>query len=257
MKTIYIKNIKPNWNMLKHHVGKDYIKYSLNMYDILKFNNKSNYLITSNIKNNELSNLKLSYQNLKIDLINNNIPTRSRKYCNYRLDVRNKNEFKLGIVDSDIFVQNTNDNRNIPRKFQLIDKEIILSNWLTDYIGNIAALALLNKNDSKIKYCNVYTHQVRQIVTKDTESHNSPEGIHRDGVDYIVSAFVINKFNVNGGKSIIYDKNKNKIFETTLEENQGIFQEDKELYHYVEKINVIDDNYFGYRDILGFDILFE
>ena len=156
MKTIYIKNIKPNWNMLKHHVGKDYIKYSLNMYDILKFNNKSNYLITSNIKNNELSNLKLSYQNLKIDLINNNIPTRSRKYCNYRLDVRNKNEFKLGIVDSDIFVQNTNDNRNIPRKFQLIDKEIILSNWLTDYIGNIAALALLNKNDSKIKYCNVY-----------------------------------------------------------------------------------------------------
>ena len=34
---------------------------------------------------------------------------------------------------------------------------------------------------------------------------NSPEGVHQMGADYIVSALVINRINLKGGISDIYD----------------------------------------------------
>ncbi len=49
-------------------------------------------------------------------------------------------------------------------------------------------------------------------------------------------------------------KIKKKIYETILKEGEGIFQEDKILWHYVEPITSID-NYIGYRDILGIDLI--
>ena len=39
-----------------------------------------------------------------------------------------------------------------------------------------------------------------------------------------------------------------------LEQNEGLFQEDKELWHYITPIECKDNQYIGYRDILGFDI---
>ncbi|MDY3245082.1 2OG-Fe dioxygenase family protein [Campylobacter sp.] len=42
------------------------------------------------------------------------------------------------------------------------------------------------------------------------KSTNSPEGIHQDGMDFIMSAFVIDRKNINGAKSIIYENDKNK-----------------------------------------------
>ena len=95
------------------------------------------------------------------------------------------------------------------------------------------------------------------IVTShggEIKAHNSPEGIHKDGANYIISAFVINKKNIIGGKSIIYNENKNKIYETIINNNEFIFQEDKNLWHYVTPIETYDSNYNGIRDIIGLDI---
>ncbi|WP_419654029.1 2OG-Fe dioxygenase family protein [Campylobacter lanienae] len=40
------------------------------------------------------------------------------------------------------------------------------------------------------------------------KSINSPEGIRQDGMDFIMSAFVIDRQNINGAKSIIYANDK-------------------------------------------------
>jgi len=96
-------------------------------------------------------------------------------------------------------------------------------------------------------------HQVRQICYPNVESHNSPEGIHKDGADYIVSALVMNRYNINGGESIVYDDDKNMLYNTILEKGEGIFQDDKRLWHYVTPITT-DNNYIGIRDIIGLDI---
>ena len=63
----------------------------------------------------------------------------------------------------------------------------------------------------------------------------------------------MNRQNIDGGESIIYDKNKKEIFKKTLHDGEGIFQNDKDLWHYVTPITTTD-NYIGYRDILGIDI---
>ena len=83
------------------------------------------------------------------------------------------------------------------------------------------------------------------------------EGIHQDGADYIISACVLNRYNISGGYSSIYDTNKKLIQSYLLQGNDFIFQDDKKLYHYVTPIQYIArDSYIeqGYRDIIGIDI---
>ncbi len=77
--------------------------------------------------------------------------------------------------------------------------------------------------------------------------------MHQDGADFIVSALVLNKHNIVGGNSIIYDNNKNEIYKDNLEVGDFILQEDKNLWHDITPIKALD-GYIGYRDILGFDL---
>jgi hypothetical protein len=249
MKHIYLKSIKPNWEQIKPFVGINYFKFTTKP-------DKNSLLFSLN----NSDDFKVSYNNLKIDTYNNNIPSRSRKFCHYKINIKNENDYLVSLVDNNKFKQNAEDFRKNERVFKLMDVKFITSDWLLKFVVNLTALSFENeilKNEISKKYCNVYVHQVRQMVTKNNISHNSPEGIHRDGCDYIVSAYIVNKFNVQGSNSIIYDENKKKIYDTILNENEGIYQEDKKLYHYVDEIKTMDDNYIGYRDILGFDIQFE
>ena len=249
MKHIYLKSIKPNWEQIKPFVGINYFKFTTKI-------DKNNLLFSLN----NSDDFKLSYNNLKIDTYNNNIPSRSRKFCHYKINIKNENDYLVSLVDNNKFKQNTKDFRKNERVFKIMDVKYLTSDWLLKFVVNLTALSYENeklKNEILKKYCNVYVHQIRQMVTKNNISHNSPEGIHRDGCDYIVSAYIINKFNMQGSNSLIYDKNKQKIYDTILNENEGIYQEDKKLYHYVDQVKIIDDNYIGYRDILGFDIIFE
>ncbi|CZE49484.1 2OG-Fe dioxygenase family protein [Campylobacter geochelonis] len=89
-------------------------------------------------------------------------------------------------------------------------------------------------------------------------STNSPEGIHQDGMDFIMSAFIVERKNIKGAKSIIYNNmfNKfNKILEITLKEGYGILQPDMNtsLWHEVTEIFSIDKNKPAYRSSIGFD----
>ena len=83
-----------------------------------------------------------------------------------------------------------------------------------------------------------------------------PRSVHRDGADYIVSALVLNKRNVNGGKSTVLTPDKRSVLlEHTLEAGEGIFHEDRELWHDITKVHAGPDGELGYRDIIGLDII--
>ena len=121
-------------------------------------------------------------------------------------------------------------------------------------LTNIAGASIMN-SQKRVKTVNITLHQVRQLAYPNSVgAHNSPEGIHRDGADFIVSAFVLNRKNVSGGESIIYNENKKQIYKTTLNNNNGIFQEDQKLWHFVTPIQSIDNKNIGLRDIIGLDI---
>lgn len=246
-----IKSIYPYIKL--NNYNKFTVFNSNNLNKIQYFDSKIKLI---NENNNNL--LKLSYNNLSIDLVNeNNIPIRLRKFAKFKINIDNtQNKFDIYHINCNKFKQNVNDFRKNERIFDFIDESVLKSEFIINFIGQISSYAYLDKNDINIKNINVSLHQVRQICYPGIESHNSPEGIHRDGADYIVSAFIINKSNISGGNSIIYDKNKKEIFKKELNEYEGIFQEDKKLWHYVEPINSIN-NKIGYRDILGLDIVFD
>jgi hypothetical protein len=102
-------------------------------------------------------------------------------------------------------------------------------------------------------------HQVSLVADWDTFGDNSPEGIHQDGADYIISALVMAREKVVGGESVVYGPDrKTEYLRIELQPGQGIFQEDKgsDLWHYVTpvKLNTTSHEEEGKRDIIGFDI---
>lgn len=70
-------------------------------------------------------------------------------------------------------------------------------------------------------------------------------------------AFVVERKNVNGAKSIVYAEDKEtKIFEAILKEGQGLLQADlhSSLWHEVTQILPLNPNEMAYRSSIGFDI---
>ena len=149
------------------------------------------------------------------------------------------------------------DNRGVKRKFELIDFFHINQLWLLDFIGQVSALSVLNHNyykgHKKKEEVDIHLHQVRQTSYAEIEAHNSPEGSIEDGCDYIVSAMVLNRMNICGGESIVYDQNKMIQYKTILDNQEGMYQEDIKQWHYVTPIQTEDG--IGFRDILGIDII--
>ncbi len=237
--------IKPRWMHIQSLKGSPFIHFNLQMFGL-------NYNIPYDF-------LK-SYNHLPPDnYINNNDPvTRSRKYANIKIDVSNNYEYSLIYTNNDIFQQKVDDNRSVKRKFELINYDYINQLWILDFLTQISALSVLNHNyykgHKKIKEVDIHLHQVRQTAYSDIDSHNSPEGIHRDGCDYIVSALVMMRNNIVGGESIIYDQNKMINYKTILDDEEGIFQEDIKQWHYVTPIQTYKEG-IGFRDILGIDII--
>ena len=233
----------------------------LNIVNNIKFKNDKFLHLNSRIFPSPVGTDKYilmnSFNSLPIDLKNSNgFPTRCRKYANYIVDINKKyidhTSININYTGKQTFTQNVNDDRKNPRKFQCIDKNIRNMHFFNEFIKHSVYLTINNSNVIPEKL-NLHVHQIRQICYPYTDSHNSPEGIHRDGSDFIISAYVINRSNIVGGESMIYDNDKKLIHKKILHSDNGIFQDDKELYHYVTPIQS-DDNYIGYRDILGIDI---
>ena len=94
----------------------------------------------------------------------------------------------------------------------------------------------------------------------------APEGIHRDGADYIVSALVVERDDVEGGESVILCPDKvRKLLTVTLAPGQGLFQADtlytllpdQQLWHNVSPVELRDSDgdERGSRNIFGFDVV--
>ena len=94
------------------------------------------------------------------------------------------------------------------------------------------------------------------------------EGAHEDGADFIVSALVVNRINVNGGESqileMLADGKKEIVFKRTLAPGEFVFQADtgeeliygNDLWHHVTPFHIADESKGeAWRDIIGFDLI--
>ncbi|MDH2343603.1 2OG-Fe dioxygenase family protein [Bradyrhizobium sp. SSUT77] len=94
----------------------------------------------------------------------------------------------------------------------------------------------------------VNCHLIRTHAKGKQEGVPVPEGIHRDGVDYLIMGSV-RRQDVSGGVSYIYDHvDGDPFFETTLTPGQAILIDDESLFHMASPVTATKDE--GHRDMI-------
>jgi hypothetical protein len=253
---MFLKNMKPNYSRL----------LPFKQYPFHKFTFKKIGVNIDPIKHQEFL---LSYNNMPIDPYMNNDygkdvclnkqkkihATRLRRFAKFNVIIHPNHTYDIFYNHNLHFSQEVDDSRNKIRIFDPIESKFLKEQWLLQFITQMTANSIINHIDgNKIKRAEVSLHQVRQISYPGFDAFNSPEGVHRDGADFIVSAMVMNRLNVSEGKTIIFNEYRDEIYNTILEKGEGVFQEDRKLWHYVTGIKS-QGNYLGIRDILGLDII--
>ncbi|OHA03334.1 MAG: hypothetical protein A3I44_01720 [Candidatus Sungbacteria bacterium RIFCSPLOWO2_02_FULL_51_17] len=150
-----------------------------------------------------------------------------------------------------------NDERVLQRVFDETSPAVTARDDFRDLLKCLAEM--VREVRPPVRGIEMTMHQVSIFADATDEGDNSPEGIHQDGADYIVSALVIERDGVLGGESIVYGPDKKtEYLRITLVPGTGLFQADKgsPLWHDVTPIK--DDPatppLYGKRSILGFDM---
>lgn len=97
----------------------------------------------------------------------------------------------------------------------------------------------------------VQVFQNRILASDGQPGQPTPEGIHRDGVDFVLT-LLIQRDNVDGGESSTYAQDGQTLQDSVTLNRAGdfIFLNDKLMKHSVQPINRLDPAKEGYRDAL-------
>ncbi len=130
-----------------------------------------------------------------------------------------------------------------------------LEPWLNSTINNPVLLEIINWvmqeiDDTVIEKWRIQSHQFRIVASDHEQGKPTPEGVHKDGADYIF-IMLIQRENIIGGKSMIYDNDK-KLIEQVVLKNQGdtILLNDRMVYHGVSEVKPMDYTKPALRDVL-------
>jgi hypothetical protein len=151
----------------------------------------------------------------------------------------------------------TNDDiRSVPRVYPELSSSLRNSPLFGTFLQRLSLL--VKEVDPSVAQMDIVLWQTSLTPTVKQASSNSPEGIHQDGADFIVSALIVERENVDGAESVIYQDDKQSVIASTvLEEGEGIFQADSvsPLWHTVTPITIKDPSHsvHGIRNSLGFD----
>jgi hypothetical protein len=150
------------------------------------------------------------------------------------------------------------DFRALARRFAPTPPEVTDAPEFAALTSHIAALAD-EARGGHVRSLRISCHQMGLVARVDSGVSNTPEGIHQDGADYIVSALVVERRGVEGGESVVYGPDKHtEYLRHTLTEGQGIFQADagSPLWHWATPVHLSDPAApeEGVRNILGYDV---
>jgi hypothetical protein len=93
-------------------------------------------------------------------------------------------------------------------------------------------------------------HQFRIEAGPDIAGKPTPEGMHRDGVDWVL-VLLLKRHNIRSGETTIADLDKRSLGSFTLTDPlDAAFVDDARVYHGVTPIEPIDPAQPAYRDVL-------
>jgi len=95
-----------------------------------------------------------------------------------------------------------------------------------------------------------HMHPYRIIASSAQVGNPTPEGLHRDGVDYIVS-MMVSRFNVEGGESTVTDNHRQVLWRRSLQKPMDIvIGQDALTMHAVTPVDRLDPLQEAWRDVL-------
>lgn len=93
-------------------------------------------------------------------------------------------------------------------------------------------------------------HQFRIETRPGQAGKPTPEGMHRDGVDWVL-VLLVNRINIASGETSIHDLGKRELGSFTLTDPlDAAFTDDNRVYHGVTPVSPLDPARPGYRDVL-------
>jgi hypothetical protein len=96
----------------------------------------------------------------------------------------------------------------------------------------------------------VEVHQFRIEAGTEIKAQPTPEGLHRDGVDWVL-VMLMARVNIAEGVTTIHDINKRALGHFTLTSPfDAAFVDDSRVYHGVTAVEMIDPSKPAYRDVL-------
>lgn len=137
-------------------------------------------------------------------------------------------------------------NGGIYRHFEPFKDSTLNNPVLTHIIDWCADHISINKEKS----WRIQAHQFRIEANSGEAGKPTPEGIHRDGADFIL-IMLLQRNNIIGGVSHIYDADKKLQFGAVLEElGDAVLLDDRRVWHGVSEVYALDEANSGYRDVL-------
>ena len=189
---------------------------------------------------NNLEVLQNSFNNLPVDKYYNNKRLRGFSLLKIGNDIN--------IVGNLNFYQSSyynNYNGNIEREYKNISTTILNNECFKNIVFMFNDIV---SNEIKRENKFIQIHKIRVYANKDSTSL-IPEGIHQDGYN-MIAICCINRENIRGGISRIYDIDKNIIYSKELEQGEMIIINDVKNYHDVTNIELVDVTKPGFRDVI-------
>jgi hypothetical protein len=96
----------------------------------------------------------------------------------------------------------------------------------------------------------IEVHQFRIEALRGEAGYPSPEGMHRDGVDYVL-VLLIHRHNIASGTTTIHDLDRRQLGSFTLTRPfDAALVDDTRVYHGVTPVEPLDPASSAYRDVL-------
>lgn len=142
-------------------------------------------------------------------------------------------------------------NGGIERWFEPITDEVANGACLHEILRlSFSIFDALTPPDRRPASWHTECHQFRVEARVDAPGQPTPEGVHRDGVDWVL-VMLVKRENIAAGVTSIHDENRQLIGRFTLQQPlDSAFVDDSRAYHGVTAIEPIDPARPAWRDVL-------
>jgi hypothetical protein len=139
-------------------------------------------------------------------------------------------------------------NGDIKRYFEPLEDYVVRNEFFNGLLK--WAANLFDTIEGQPTQWNIRIHPYRILANTEEQGQPTPEGVHRDGVTYIFM-MMIERRNISGGETSLYDANRNKLGDVTLQNPLDIIlADDEKSMHGVTAIQAVDPTQPAYRDVL-------